>query len=260
MPMIAGMLDSSLGVALIDAHFVPYALLAFGVIGIRLVGRKMRGSEYLFLLVIGLLFVVEGEQLFVSRRTISNVFVAAAARYFGVLSPFLWIFAAKGVSYAWGHRKAFVRWPGRVLIVVGLAFVFLVLNVAQLVVYRTQSTAYDTAVAVEQIAPIIKADYMGPARQPSVKRSLLEYFTGKRPLISSPFAAAGWAVRGDACGATEVACPYQEDYLFLPMGGNYNGIEEVDSKIFIYVAHVRGGLGTTWALFRRRTTPGRTRN
>jgi len=256
--MTARLLENSLGVALIGAHFAPYALVAFAVIGIRIIGRKMRGIEYLCLLMVGLLFAVEGEQLFVSQRTISDVFAAAAARYFGVLSPFLWIFAAKGVSYAWGHRKAFVRWPGRVFVILGLAFVFLALNVAQLVEYNVASTAYDTSVAVEQIAPIIKEDYQGPARQADNKRSLKEYFTGKRPLVSSPFAAAGWAVRGDACGATGAVCPWSEDYLFLPMGGNYNDIKEVDSKVFTYVAHVRGGLGTTWALFRRRTTPGRT--
>lgn len=249
------MIAEPLKIALFDAHFMPYWALAILVIAVRLLSRRFRSREGLLLLLFGSLMALEFVQLFATHHTFCGTSGYGYPRYFGVLSPFLWIFAASALAALWGRRGGWLRGSLRAVLLLVLVCGLFFFNFIQIGRSRIAGTAYDTAVAVARILPVIKADYKGPPRQKTYVRAWHEYYTGRRPLIACPYGAAGWEIRGDSCGATSEKreiCPYPEDYLFFPLNSGYLGITNLDERVYTCVTKVPGGEGTIWGLFRRR--------
>ena len=113
----------------------------------------------------------------------------------------------------------------------------------------------DVLVAAKRAAKVIKADYRGPARQEKRIYSAHEYYTTRRPVVFSNFAAVAWLLRGQSEGAEAASgwCPYPDDYLFIRVGSGYGRIGKVDPEQYDFVGRI-GGVGTEWRLFRRKTT------
>jgi len=249
-----------LPLALLGAYFIPFAMVAYAVVACRMMSLKARRAELCLFMLFVVLVAVEYVQLASTGRSFaSNADCFGLSRYFGVLAPFLWIFAAKGAAFLWSHPHMAVSRVGKVVLIVALGFLVWKENITEVVNYKTKLNAHDTEVAVANLAPIILDDYTGPIRQRDFKRSHNEYFTGLRPVVACPFGAAGWAVRGDHCQTTGMESPYPEDYLCYPLGSSFAGITNIDVRVYKYIASVPGGLGTKWMLFRRRTTPGKAR-
>ncbi|MBR1921139.1 MAG: hypothetical protein IJ829_03925, partial [Kiritimatiellae bacterium] len=135
-------------------------------------------------------------------------------------------------------------------------------NVLQVADVLANGYGREAMTAARNVAPKIRADYAGPARQDVARRVDNEYFTTRRPVVFGNFAAAAWAVRGQSEGAVEnkvpSRCPYRPDYLFVCLGrrGEKDFTVDIDEKQYDYVTGVPGK-ETVWGLFRRKTTPHR---
>lgn len=243
---------------LLGSQFTPFAVAAYVAIACLALRSKLGFLRLGLLAVFGVFMMLEYMQLSSTGRSFAaGADVSGYPRYFGALAPLLWIFAACGAAYFWTHSNPNVNVLGRVALVAALGWVVFKANLGQIIDYKTKIQSHDTEVAVAQLAPKILEDYLGPREQHEFKRSPNEYYTGLRPVVSCPFGAAGWAVRGDHCRVTGAKCPYREDYLCFPLGSRYAGITNIDVRIYKYITSVPGGLGTQWMLFRRRLTPGR---
>lgn len=248
--------------ALIGAHYVPFAAIGWGVFAVRAVRRRCSAREWLLFGVFSIAIAVEGVQLFADRRDFFNGDTWGLPRYFGVFAPLLWMWTAWAASAIWNAvRNPYAKWTLRTLVALSLAWIFVSQNIMTIAdVYRSGAHP-DAAIAAKRIAEVIRSDYAGPARQERPRRVMGEYFTTRRPVVFSDFAAAAWEVRGQSEGAIQSTglCPYPDDYLFIRVGSGYGNIETVDSTKYDYVTTVRGQdeLGTKWRLFRRKTTPHR---
>lgn len=256
--MIEFFLTKPLPLAFAGAHCLWYALLGWGVIAVRLTCGRTSSAERKLMLIVAISFAMEFVQVVASGVPLSGSLTNSnlgITRYFGVMAPLLWIWTAKAISDLWFVVSSFWRWPLRVCVVLACVWFFLTEMVGTLSECMFRSAGYDVAVAARRIARVIRRDYAGPARQAKPVRTMQEYFTGNRPVVFSNFGVAAWMVRGDSGGATQMCCPYQDDYLFIRVGSGYRDIETVDSKVYEYVTSVRGGFGSEWRLFRRRSTP-----
>lgn len=243
--------------ALAGAHFIVYALPAWAIVLVRLAtGRAGRGEHILFAFFAGAL-LLEMLQLGVDGFQFSGSKTWGLPRYFGVFAPLLWIWLAFALSRAW-NAFAGNKWriAVRGAIVACLVWVLACQNIMALRRFYCSGARHDAVVAARRIAPVIRADYKGPARQPVRKTTLAEYCSTRRPVVFGDFSAAAWMVRGQSEGALQGKglCPYPDDYLFIRVGSGYGGQNIVDSRKYDYVCSVRGGLGTEWRLFRRKQT------
>ena len=241
--------------AFVGAHFIVYSVPAWAIVFVRFAkGRMGRGERVLFAMLAGAL-LLEAVQLFADGFSFSGDNTWGIPRYFGVFAPLLWIWAAFALSRAWcAGNGGPARIAVRCAIVVGIAWVLVFQNVSALRGFYCSGARHDAVVAARRIAPVIQADYKGPARQAVRKTTLAEYCSTRRPVVFGDFSAAAWMVRGQSEGALQGKglCPYEDDYLFIRVGSGYGGQNVIDSWKYDYVCSVRGGLGTEWRLFRRK--------
>ncbi len=247
-------------IALVGAHFLPFSLVSWAVLLVRIVRGRFRKGEWILLGIFLIAIFTQAAQLFADRKDFFDTDTWGMPRYFGVYAPLLWIWGACGLAEMWSAaKKPWLKWPLRAVLALALGWVLVSQNILAIAdVYRIGAFP-DVKIASKKIAEVIKADYAGPERQAKPRRVMGEYYTSRRPVVFSDFAAAAWEVRGQSEGAIQStgACPYPDDYLFIRVGSGYGNISEVNSKVYDYVGSVRGQkeLGTIWRLFRRKTTP-----
>lgn len=242
----------------LGAHYIVYATLAWLVVLMRALGGRFTRREWILLAVFGVALLLEWAELMVDHFKFSGNVTYGLGRYFGTFAPLLWLWAAKALADLWmacASRPAVCR-----LIQVGLVALLAWMGVEHAVLplcqVKTDSARYDVECAARAIAPVIKKDYAGPARQTRPNRATSDYFSTRRPVVFSDMSAAAWMVRGQSEGAAQKGCPYPDDYLFVRVGTGYRNIERIDPKRYDFVASVKGS-GTLWRLFRRKTTPSR---
>lgn len=242
-------------IALFGAYNVVIAFAAYASIISLGVRRRFGRGELLLLLV--LLACVGGEWLQLSVQMteggFSDIPTWGIPRYFGVFAPLVWIFAAQFAADLFACKKT------RVIAGLAVAAMFGWFGLQSYFVelpamYRDGARA-DVVVAAKRAAKVIKADYRGPSRQTERLFSEIEYYTTRRPVVFSDFAAVAWLLRGQSEGAVAVSgwCPYPDDYLFIRVGSGYGKLGKVDSSQYDFVGSI-GGVGTEWRLFRRKTT------
>lgn len=256
-------IGNPLGLACVGAHYLYFALPAWIVLAVRLSLRRLSRLEGLCFAIFSLFVVLEIVQLSVDRSFLRRE-LWGLARYFGVFAPFLWLWTAKAAADIWCApvRRRAVRLALRATVAAALLAVAVFGNVVEIARAVTHGFGSEALAAARNIAPKIRADYAGPARQKVVRRTGGEYFTTRRPVVFGNFAAAAWAVRGQSEGAEEnrvpSLCPYRPDYLFICLGrkGQTEFTVDVDETKYDYVTGVPGK-ETVWGLFRRKTTPHR---
>ena len=254
-------MGNPLGLALAGAHYLHFALPAWVVLVARMLRRRLSRLEWIVFAIFSTLIVLEAIELSVDGSFLHHE-LWGVARYFGVFAPLLWLWAAKAAADIWfapvGSRA--VRVALRVAVAAGLLYVAVFGNVLSIADVLANGSGREAMAAARNVAPKIRADYAGPARQGVVRRVGNEYFTARRPVVFGPFAAAAWAVRGQSEGAIEnmtpSRCPYRPDYLFVCLGrrGQTDFTVDIDEKLYDYVTGVPGKK-TVWGLFRRKTTP-----
>lgn len=245
--------------SLAGAHFLPFSLLAWVVVLGRAVMGRFSRREWALFAVFLCCYALEALQLKAAGFKFQGDDIYGLARYFGVLAPILWIWAAWSLASVWDAASGGWRALAcRSAVVAAVLWIVVSQNYGQLVsAYRTGAIP-DVSVACAKAARAIQYDYAGPERQEHPKRVIQEYYSSRRPVVFSDFGAAAWALRGQSEGAIQSSgyCPYPDDYLFIRVGSGYGKIETVDARQYDYVGTVRG-LGTEWRLFRRKTTPHR---
>lgn len=245
----------SVAMMLLGAHYVVYSVFAWGLVLLRALTGRFSKAEWTLLAVFGVALLLEWIELLVDGFDFGSVRAYGLPRYFGTFAPLLWIWAAKVAADLWNafSRCAWVL-TVRIGLVLVLAWMLIDLSVLQLCTAKTDSARCDVECAARAIAPVIRADYAGPARQAHANRVLSDYYSTRRPVVFSDMSAAAWMVRGQSEGAAQRGCPYPDDYLFIRVGSGYRNLERIDPKVYDYVCSVKG-CGTVWRLFRRKTTP-----
>ena len=252
-------IGSPIPLAVVGAHFLFYSLLAWCVLLARAVSGRFSVLEWMLFALFGGCLILESIQLAVGGFRLFGEETWGFSRYFGVFAPLLWVWAAYAVAEIWSYAHGWRRMAARGGVAAALLWIFVSQNLCSVSAFYNDGARYDAVVAAKRIERTIRCDYAGPRRQKKAKRTLREYYTTLRPVVFGDFAAAAWQVRGQSEGALqgEGKCPYPDDYLFVRVGSGYGGIETVDTRLYDYVRSVRGGLGSEWRLFRRKTTPHR---
>ena len=256
-------MGTPLGLSLLGAHWLYYAVPAWVILVARLIRRRVSRLELAAFGCFSLFVLLEAVQLAVDS-TFWHHPLWGLARYFGVFAPFLWIWTAKGVSDLWscGAGNRGLRYATRLLLVAALGWMTVCSNLIPLAATLTGGDGREAQVAAEKAAAFIRKDYAGPVRQDVRKPTMQEYFTTRRPVVFGNFAAAAWAVRGQSEGADEnrvpSRCPYLPDYRFICLGrkGETDFTVDVDEDAFEFVCGFPG-METVWGLFRRKGTPHR---
>lgn len=245
--------------AIVGSHFLCYSLLAWCVLLVRALSGHFSAREWMLLALFSGCIVLEVVQLAVAGFRFCGSKTWGVPRWFGVFAPLLWAWAAYALSEMWGRFAGWRRVVMRCGIVSALTWVALSQNVNGIHSFYREGARWDAVVAARRIARTISSDYAGPSRQKRARRRLHEYFTSRRPVVFGDFSAAAWMVRGQSEGAVQGdgRCPYPDDYLFVRVGSGYGKIKTVNAEEYDYIRSVRGGLGTEWRLFRRKTTPHR---
>lgn len=242
-------------IALFGAYNVIFAFIAYVSVVRLAVFRRLDRERMLLLLALAVCVGAEWFQLAMqfSKKSFSDYPTWGIPRYFGVIAPLFWIFAAKLLADLLAWRK------GRIIVGLSLAagfgwFAFQAYFCELPAMYREGARA-DVMAAAKRAAKVIKADYRGPARQEQLKFSVNEYYSTRRPVVFSNFAAVAWLLRGQSEGAEAASgwCPYPDDYLFIRVGSGYGRIGKVDPEKYDFVGSIEG-IGTEWRLFRRKTT------
>lgn len=252
-----------LGLAIAGAYYLYFAVPAWIVLFARMCLRRLSRLEWLVFALFSAFIVLEAFQLSVDGAFFHRD-LWGLARYFGVFAPLLWLWAAKAAAEVWFApvKRRAVRIALRAAIAAAVLYVAVFGNVVEIANVVENGFGNEAMTAARNVAPKIRADYAGPARQEKVRRSGGEYFTTRRPVVFGNFAAAAWAVRGQSEGADEnkvpSLCPYPPDYLFICLGrkGQTDFTVDIDEKKYDYVTGVPGKQ-TVWGLFRRKATPHR---
>ena len=238
--------------ALAGAHFVLYAIPAWGIVAWRAVRRRLTGAEAVVLVSFAGCVVLEIIQLSLNARKLFGTgSLWGYARYFGSLAPLLWIWVAAALAALWrlGHKR--VRLAARVAVVAALGYLFYGQNLCYFRDQAEMGPGEDAWVAARKIAPVIKRDYKGPPRRPRFRHTGVEYFSARRPVVFSNIGAAAWEVRGACEGPRPGKYPYREDYLFMRVGEGYNGKTTFKKSDYDFVAQV-DGIFSEWVLLRRK--------
>ena len=239
------MISSLLGL-FTSALFLPYALIAWGVVLLRLATRRFQRIEWLMVALLLAHHAVEVVQLLAERGT----FVCPSERYFGPAAPLLWCWTAYGLVQLWRWQRPRWCWLTRAVVVVFLAYLVGYPLICKTAHEYRKGSARDAFVAAQAIAPIIRADYQGPARSddPSL-HTPNEYYTTRRPRVGGAYTAAAWAVRGQgALSDFDLPVPY--DYLFL----RADDPKTPDAADYTLLHELRG-TRHLWRLYRRNPTP-----
>ncbi len=239
---------------LVGAHFLLYALLAWIMIAVCCAQRNMTREKWLLLSFFMGYVALECLQLgfdgYFRRQGTMGL-----ARYIGVFSPLLWVWAAWALIQLWYVKGgATWKWSCRLAVVVSVGWVLLSEEIGGVKSLYNDGVRLDVERAAANVVPIIKADYAGPMRQAESNKVLGDYFSTRRPVVFSDIAAAAWALRGQSEGAVQDSglCPYPPDYLFFRLVNGYG--RTADMRKYDIVTAVPG-IGTQWLLLRRKGVP-----
>lgn len=206
-----------------EGLFLPYALVAWGVIVMRIATHRFQRVEWLLLALLLGHHLLEVVQLVAGDGELQHL----PDRYFGPVAPLLWLWTAYGLVWLWQWRKDGWRWFFRLLAIAFLLEVAGYEGGKKFVKEYRRGAARDALVAGEAMAPLIRADYQGPARHSTFRYVSREYYTSRRPVVLGPYAAAAWAVRGYGdltyfvyplpkdCRAERVNDHFKEPFPFL---------------------------------------------
>ncbi len=274
MEALVGYFQSApLPLSLAGAYWLPYAALAWAAILVRVFTGCFRKIEWALLAVFAASVLIEAIQLAVDGFKFSGESTWGLPRYFGVFAPLFWVWSAYALSWLWSaSANPLVRNACRIAIVAAIGWLAVFPGIIETAGLYAGGARADVETATAKIAKIIKADYAGPSRQSEAKRTMKEYFTTRRPVVFGDFSAAAWAVRGQSEGAAQGfgLCPYEPDYVcFRLYDGGYRSPEERFVRNprragdYEYLGSVHGGEiegeRTSWRIYRRRATPGRSR-
>lgn len=251
------------GIAVFGAHFLYLSIPAWMVVCVSAARRRMSRMELAVFGAFVLLVATEAFQLSVDGAFFKRE-LWGLQRYFGVFGPLLWLFLAKGLSGLWTRANSrLARISLRTAVLGAMLYVLVFESIIPVSEELVCGFGREAMAAAEKIAPVIRADYKGPAAQEKDARTLADYYRPVRPVVFGNFAAAAWAVRGQSEGAFETLtrrgyrgpsrCPYSPDYVFLCLGreGESNFEVELDEDEFDFVSGVKG-MKTVWGLFRRK--------
>lgn len=225
-----------------EGLFLPYALVAWAVIGVRLFAGQFRRVEWLLLALLVGHHALEVAQLVVGDGALRHL----PDRYFGPVAPLLWVWTAYGLVWLWRWRADGWRWLARAVVVGLVVEVAGYELVARLSREYRRGSARDAMVAAEAMAPLIRADYQGPARHERFPYVTREYYTARRPAVLSAYAAAAWAVRGQGALA-DFHYPLPEDYIATRVDAHFRAPPAARYRL---VGEVRG-TRYPWRLYRR---------
>lgn len=225
-----------------EGLFLPYALVAWGVIVVRIATHRFQRVEWLLLALLLGHHLLEVAQLIAGDGELRHL----PDRYFGPVAPLLWLWTAYGLVWLWQWRKDGWRWLFRLLVIAFLLEVAGYEGGKKLVKEYRRGAARDALVAGEAMAPLIRADYQGPARHSMFRYVSHEYYTSRRPVVLGPYAAAAWAVRGHG-DLTDFGYPLPEDYRAERVDDHF---KEPSPIHYRFVGEVFG-TRYPWRLYRR---------
>ena len=115
--------------AFFGIHYLPFVIPAAAVLVLRLVLRRVSRRELALLGLVLLMLLLEAVQLIASHASFefgSEDFIVTWERYFGVLAPLLWSWAAFGVIQLldWFERHRLLKVGSYAVIAVALFAVF----------------------------------------------------------------------------------------------------------------------------------------
>lgn len=228
--------------------YYPFGIILWIVILFRIVTRQFKPAEWLLLGLWVLLHLLEIVQLYIGDGGISRL----PLRYFIIIAPLLWGWAAYGLVWFWNWRKDKWRWLARLIVIGFFAEVIGYEACVKLIKDFRKGSPRDAMVAAVQAAPYIKADYKGPARTDPFPYSPHEYFTGRRPAIVSndDYTAFAWAVQGQGQSG-DFDYPLTPDYYVDRVDGTYI---EPDPDLYEFMMTVHG-TRWDWRVYRRKMAP-----
>lgn len=193
----------------VDGFYAPFALPAYAVLAARIWAQTISRREWLVVAVFFGHHLLQVAQLWVGDGVLNSL--TDRTRYFYPLAPLLWLWTAYGVWRLWELRG---RW--RTALRVALACVGAALFVYEIPVRTARQVLHgsrsETRRAGECFAPIIRADYKGPATFKDFKRDPDHYFVNRRPLLGPDWDNGAWPLRTQSLwlGALQ---PYPDYYL-----------------------------------------------
>lgn len=246
--------------AFFGIHYLPFVIPAAAVFVLRLALRRVSRRELALLGLVLLMLLLEAVQLMASHANLErgNVdFMVTWERYFGVLAPLLWSWAAVGVVQLldWSGRNWLLK-SASYFVIVGALFVVLVHeSVSNRYDEIVKGSGRDAMVAGERIARFIARDYTGPRRFENFPYQIADYYTSRRPVVVSFWGCAAWACRGQSQGVMQGGYPMREDYLFARVDRRFvkeglgRGLERSPEHEFV---HEVRGTKFRWRLYRRK--------
>lgn len=193
----------------VDGFYSPFALVAYAVLAARVWTRTVSRKEWLVVAVFFGHHALQVAQLWVGDGVLNSL--VERTRYFYPLAPLLWLWTAYGVWRLWALRT---RWRGALRVAMACAgaalFVYEIpVRTARQVLHGSRS---ETRRAGEYFAPIIRADYKGPATFKDFRRDAGHYFVNRRPLLGPDWDNSAWPLRTQSLwvGALQ---PFPDYYL-----------------------------------------------
>ena len=244
-----------IAIILIGAYYVLFSPISWGALVGRICARKFTRGEIVAIAFFAVCVVLEWIEYSTKGRLSGALSLTGGetwglVRYFGTFAPILWLWLAWLLAKLWSVRARWPRYVLRLLVIGALGYVVWFENIAYFHDQMTFSNAEDVWTAAKAVAPIIKADYKGPAKR-RFWPSWGEYHGVNRPCVFGGWGAAAWEAGGSSEGANRKDYPGKEDYLFVRAGEGYYGQTKFEHKKYKIVAKVDGVFGE-WYLLRRK--------
>lgn len=181
----------------LKGFFAPYAAAAYAVFALRLWTQRVSRKEWLVLAFFLGHHALQVAQLWLGDGTLNDL--NYRIRYFNPLAPLLWVWAGYGLWRLWQGGGAWRR-PLRVALALGVA-----LLAAYELPFRTakqvlEGSRAETRRAGEAFAPIIRADWKGPATIPGYRRDPQRYVLNRRPTLGPGWDNSAWPLRRQSLG------------------------------------------------------------